>query len=84
MLRPRKTTYAAGTSAKLDDLMAEVRREAERAEADPFDGAMVAAMAGVAEAMKAEADALAEIETWLGKLARNGRTSGASLTGSKA
>ena len=76
MLRSRKTIDAAGSRAKLDDLMAEVRREAERAEADPFDGAMVAAMAGVAEAMKAEADALADMEARLGRLERNATVTG--------
>ena len=69
MLRSRKTTNAAGTRTKLDELAAEVRREAEGAEADPFDEAMVAAVAGVAEAMKVQADALVEIETRLGRLA---------------
>ena len=70
MLRPRKTIDAAGTRARLDELQTIVRREAEGAEADPFDDAMVAAVAGAAEAMKAGADALAEAEARIGKLAR--------------
>ena len=62
MLRLRKTIDAAGRRAKLDDCLAAVRREGEGAEADPFDDAMLAAVAGLAEAMKAEANVLAEIE----------------------
>lgn len=71
MLRSRRTAIdAAGTAAKLDGLQAVVHREGEGAEADPFDDAMMAAVVGVAEALKAEADALVEIEARLGKLAR--------------
>ncbi len=70
MLRPRKTIEAAGTRARLDDVLAAVQREAEGAEADPFDDAMIAAVVELAEAMLAEADALAEIEGQVGKLAR--------------
>ena len=62
MLRSRKTIDAAGTRAKLDDVVVTLRREADAAEADPFDEAMVAAVVGLADALKAEADALAEIE----------------------
>ncbi len=72
MLKPRKTIDAGATRAKLDDLADAVRREAGRAEADPFDDAMLAAVTGIAEAMKAEAEALAEIEAWIGKLTRRG------------
>ena len=70
MPRSRTTIDAAGTRAKLDRLTAAVRREAEGAEADPFDEATVAALAGVAGALKAEADGFAELEARLGKLAR--------------
>ncbi len=70
MLRPRKTIDAASARARLDDVVAAVRREAEGAEADPFDEAMVAAVLGAVDAMKAEGDALSEIEERLGKLAR--------------
>lgn len=70
MLRPRKTIDAAGTRARLGELQAAIHREAEGAEADPFDDAMVAAVAGLAEALKAEADALAEVESQMGRLAR--------------
>ena len=70
MLRPRKTIDAASTRARLDELQAAIRREAEGAEADPFDDAMVAAVLGAAEALKDDADALAEIEARLGRLAR--------------
>ncbi len=70
MLRSRKTIDAAGARAKLDDLHAAVRREALGTEADPFDGVMIAAVLGAAEALKVEADALVEIEARLGRMAR--------------
>ncbi len=70
MMRPRKPIRAAAHRAKLDELQAAIRREADAAEADPFDEAMVAAVVGLADALKAEADALAEIEARLGKLER--------------
>ncbi len=70
MPRPRKTIDAGATRAKLDGFVGAVRREAEGAESDPFDDAMLAAVVGIAEAMKAEAGALAEVEARLGKLAR--------------
>ncbi len=70
MLRSRMIIDAAGTRARLDELQAAVRREADAAEADPFDEAMVAAVLGVADVMKAEADALAEIEARMGKMER--------------
>lgn len=65
------TMDAAGTGAKLDDAQATIRRQAEDAEADPFDDAMVAAVLGVVEALKAEVGVLAEIEKRLGRLARD-------------
>ncbi len=70
MLTPRKTIDADATRAKLDDLAQSVRREADAADADPFDEAMVAAVIGIAEAMKAEAGALADLDARLGRLAR--------------
>ena len=70
MLRSRKTIDAAGTRARLGDMQVAVRREADGAEADPFDEAMIAAVLGVAEMMKAEADALAAVAVRQGKLAR--------------
>ena len=71
MLRPRGTTIdAAGTQGRLDELQTAVGREAESAEADPFDDAMVAAVLGAAEALKAEANALAELKARLGLLAQ--------------
>ena len=72
MLRPRNTVDAAGKRARLDELVANLRREALASDCDPFDDAMVAAVVGVAEAMKAETDALADAEVWLGLLARKG------------
>ncbi len=70
MLRPRKTIGAGATRARLDSVAAAVRHETEGAEADPFDNAMVAAVLGLAEALKAEAGALAELEARSGKLMR--------------
>ena len=70
MLRPRKTIDPKATRARLDEIGAAVRREAESAEADPFDEAMVAAVLGVAETLKAEAAALSAVEDRLGKLVR--------------
>ena len=71
MLRSRKTIDAAGTHTRLGNLQVAVRREADSAEADPFDEAMIAAVLGAAEALKAETVALADLEAQFGKLARN-------------
>ena len=70
MLTPRKTIDASSIRAKLDDLAQTVQREADAADADPFDEAMVASVIGIAEAMKAEAGTLAELEARHGRLAR--------------
>ena len=70
MMTQRKTIDPKATRIRLDEIGAAVRREAESAEADPFDEAMVAAVLGVAEAMKGEAAALSEVEDHLGKLVR--------------
>ncbi len=70
MMRRRKTIDTTYTRAKLGELQAAVHRERNAAEADPFDEAMVAAVVGLADAMKAEADALAEIDGRLGRMAR--------------
>lgn len=56
--------------ARLDDPVSRSRIEGALAEADPFDRAVAAALAGAAEAPKAEADALAELDARLGRLAR--------------
>ncbi len=66
MLKPRKTIDAGATRAKLDDLVGAVRREVEDVESGPSDDAMLAAVVGIAEALKAEA----ELEARLGRLAR--------------
>ena len=71
MLRSRKVIDAAGTRARLGDLQAALRREADGAEADPFDEAMIAAVLGAAEALKAESVALADLEAQFSRLARN-------------
>ncbi len=60
MPKPRKTIDAGATRAKLDGLVDAVRREAEGAESDPLDDAMLATVVGVAEAVNTEAGALAE------------------------
>ena len=70
MLRPRTIIDPGAARSKLDNLAAAVRREDEGTEADPFDDAMVAAVVGLAEAMKAETDALADAEARVGRLAR--------------
>ncbi len=70
MFRSGKTIDAAAHRAKLDDLQVAIRREANGAEADPFDEAMIAAVLGVAEMMKAESVTLAAVEVRQGKLAR--------------
>ena len=70
MLRSRKMLDAAGTRAKLDELVANLRRQALASDHDPFDDAMVAAVIGAADAMKAETDALAHTEARLDRLAR--------------
>ena len=70
MLRSRKTIDAASAHARLGDLQMALRREADGAEADPFDEAMIAAVLGAAEALKAETVALADVEAQFGKLAR--------------
>ena len=70
MLRPRKRIDAGATQAKPDGAVAAVRREGEGADADPFDGAMLAAVMGAAEAMKAEAGALEDLEAGLQKVGR--------------
>ena len=69
-LRPLRTVDATGRRAGLDDLVVTLRREALASDHDPFDDAMVAAVAGLAEALKAETDALADAEARLGRLAR--------------
>ena len=71
MLRPRKTADAAGRRARLDDLVAALQREALASDHDPFDDAMVAAVVGLAEAMKAETDAFANAQARLGRLVRS-------------
>ena len=70
MLRPRKTIDPKAVRTRLDEIRAAVQREAESAEADPFDEAMVAAVLGAVEAMKAEAAALSKVGNRLGKLVR--------------
>ena len=70
MLRPRTTTDTADTYAKLDDTVSRLRIEGALAEADPFDDAMTAAVAGAAEALKSEAGALADLDARFGRLAR--------------
>ena len=76
MLRPRKTIDDADTRARLDGLQDAVRREAEGAEADPFDAAMVAAVTGALDALKAEAGVLAEAEAWMARTSKKVTRSG--------
>lgn len=66
----RPTRLPSSTATSLDSLIAAIQREAEGAEADPFDEAMVAAVAGAAEAMRAEASDLDALHRRLLKLSR--------------
>ena len=70
MPRYRTIIDAPAHRTRLDDAVAAVRREADGAAADPFDEAMMAAVFGIAEALKAETDALADLEKRMGKLGR--------------
>lgn len=70
ILRSRAAIDPAGARARLDALQATVHREAEGTEVDPFDDAAMAAVAGVTEASKAEAGALAVGETGAVKMGR--------------
>lgn len=70
MLRPRKTIDPVAAVAKLDDLASVLRREADRAEVDPYDEALLGAVFGLIETSKAETVAFGKIETQFGKLAR--------------
>lgn len=56
--------------AKLNAFLAAVRREAEGAETDPFDDAMIAAVVGLAETMRAESVELAALRERMVRLAR--------------
>ena len=70
MLRPRKTADAARISLKLIELQAALQREAVNAESDPFDDALVAAVAGLVETMKVEGAAMEEARKRIVRLAR--------------
>ena len=69
MLKPKPLDVASELS-KLDDLMASLRQETEKADADPFDDALVATVLGAADAMKAEAAAFEEARKRIVRLAR--------------
>lgn len=51
---PIPSTPTGPATAALDAVVAAVRREAEGAGTDPFDDALVAAMAGLADVMQAD------------------------------
>ena len=70
MLRPRKMIDPVAVVAKLDDLTNILRREADRAEVDPYDEALLGAVFGLIETSKVETVAFGKIETQFGKLAR--------------
>ncbi|MGI3899784.1 MAG: hypothetical protein ACRYGP_17630 [Janthinobacterium lividum] len=80
MLKP-KPLDVSSELLSLDGLMATLRHEVGKADADPFDNALVAAVVGAADAMKAESVALAEMKKRLGKTER--KVSGALLAGSR-
>ena len=70
MLKPKPLDVAA-IGAKLDDALFRVQREAEGAEADPFDEAMMAAVIGAADAMKAQSDELEVVRRHMTRMTRN-------------
>ena len=70
MLRPRTTIDSRTTIAKLDDLAGALRIEADKADLDPYDEAMLNAVLGLIETAKVETAALGGMETQFGKLAR--------------
>ncbi|MGI3902343.1 MAG: hypothetical protein ACRYGP_02795 [Janthinobacterium lividum] len=69
MLKP-KPLDAASERLRLDELTAALRRETETADADPFDDALVAAVVGAADAMKAEGAAMEAVRKRIVRLAR--------------
>ena len=69
MLKP-KPLDVSSELLSLDGLVAALRHETEKADADPFDDALVAAVVGAAEAMKAEGAALEAARKRIVRLAR--------------
>ena len=69
MLKP-KSLDVASELLHLDGLMATLRHETEKADADPFDDALVAAVMGAADAMKAEGAAMEAARKRIVRLAR--------------
>ncbi len=61
---------AAAHAPKFDDLAAAVRREAESAEAEPFDDARMADVVSIADALRAEST---ELEVLRGRMVRLAR-----------
>ena len=70
MLKPKRLDVASEL-LHLDGLMASLRNETEKADADPFDDALVAAVVGVADAMKAEGAALEAARKRINSLAKS-------------
>ncbi len=68
MMNPRTPTSVQ--VPKLDGLAAADRHEAQGAEADPFDDAMVAGVVGLAETMQAESVELVALRGLMVRLAR--------------
>ena len=66
----RKTLNAAAVVAKLGDLAGALRIEADKADLDSYDEAMLNAVLGLIETAKVETAALGGMETQFGKLAR--------------
>jgi hypothetical protein len=69
MLKPKPLDLSTDL-LRLDGLMASLRHETEKADADPFDDALVAAVVGAADAMKAEGAAMEEARKRIVRLAR--------------
>ena len=65
-----KSIDAALELLRLDSLMASLQHEVGKSDADPFDDALVAAVVGAADAMKAEGAAMEEARKRIVRLSR--------------
>ena len=70
MPRLRRTIDPDAIRAKLDTLAVALQSQAEGAEPDPFDDAMLSAIFGLVELSKTHAAVLADLEMQTSKLAR--------------
>jgi hypothetical protein len=70
MLISRKPVDKEAGRMKLDTLAVGLQREAEGAEVDPFDVAILSATFGLIELSKTHSDALGQLQKSVNKLAR--------------